>query len=87
MKKFVLATAMFAVLVSCEREVENVTESSDKNKKTLVNKNFYKQNEKTSSKTASDSLFIQNISPGAGTGLEEPIGDVDPGDIKTPPRR
>lgn len=87
MKKLILLAIVLVSAVSCERGVESGSEYSDKSEKSLVNK-INKHHEKTSSKSASDSLStVQNISSGAGTGLQDPIGEVDPGDIKTPPRK
>lgn len=85
MKKVFLALIVLT-LVSCEREVENV----DKNE--TFEKSLKQQHETNSSKSASDSLQIRNISSDAG--LEptpdpttDPNEDVDPKDIKTPPRK
>ncbi len=80
MKKLFLALTVLT-LVSCEREVENV----DKNEP--IQKTFKIKHEKNSSKAASDTIQVQNISSAAGNEFEIPKEEVDPKDIQTPPRK
>ncbi|MET3035856.1 hypothetical protein ABXT08_07140 [Chryseobacterium sp. NRRL B-14859] len=77
---FFLALVALAV-VSCEREVENV----EKNE--TFEKSIKQIHEQNSSKSASDTIIVKNISSDAGLELSEPSEDVDPKDIQTPPRK
>jgi len=81
-KLFLLAVVLTAI--SCERDNEEVKEDIPKKNFKLFNKTI--ENEETSSKTASDTILVKNISSGAGFEIEDPIEDVDPKDI-TPPKR
>ncbi|QWA38840.1 hypothetical protein [Chryseobacterium sp. ZHDP1] len=83
MKKLILL-AVVLTAVSCERDDEKVGENIPEKTSKIINKTI--ENEKTSSKTASDTIFVKNISPDAGFEITDPIDDVDPKDI-TPPRR
>lgn len=81
-KLFILALCALSV-VSCEREIENV----EKNE--TFEKPIKTRHDQNSSKSASDTLSVPNISPDAGIQITiptEPIEEVDPKDIKTPPR-
>ncbi|WP_313091858.1 hypothetical protein [Chryseobacterium flavum] len=84
MKKLLFLAAFAVTVISCERGIDNVTN----NETPKFEKKAIKKHEKNSSKTASDTITVQNISSAAGSeSTTEPIDDVDPNDIKTPPRK
>lgn len=83
MKKLILL-ALFGAAVSCERLDEKVEGANPEERSQIFNKN--NEHEKNSSKTASDTILVQNVSPDAGLEITDPAYEVDPKDI-TPPRR
>lgn len=83
MKKLFLLAVVLTVM-SCERDDEKVDKNVTEKTSTIFNKTI--ENEKNSSKTASDTIFVKNVSPAAGFEITDPNGDVDPKDI-TPPKR
>ncbi|WP_418124310.1 hypothetical protein ACNFU2_06660 [Chryseobacterium sp. PTM-20240506] len=81
MKKLFFLTAILLTVVSCEREVENVVKDETSKKQIQL------KHEQNSSKSASDTIIVKNISSAAGIGPTDPAEEVDPKDITTPPRK